>query len=128
SEVMFRAAASLHRFRLLIAIVCAGSALSVAGAVFVRHREFSRFEAAFNLGADRRIRAIRREVEGDLAALNALRGFMEVPQPFAAADFERFAGRLLESHPTLLAVEWVSHVRGAAERKAFELEMRKMGV
>jgi hypothetical protein len=93
----------------------------------VRQFELRQVHSQFITAAERRTRAIQRQIDGDLSALHALRGFMEVQYPVSASDFNRFSARLLETHPSLLASEWVSHVRGAKERQAFEEELRRNG-
>src|SRR5689334_16211357 len=118
---------SFLRYRAVTGTLIVGILLSIAGAIALRQGETNDFQSNFAIAADRRVRAVRRQIEGDLSALNALRGFMEVTHQVSASDFAQFAGRLLESHPSLLAIEWVSHVRGAAERRAFEAELRQNG-
>ena len=105
-------------------IVCAGAILSVVGAIGLRQFENRQLRIHFATAAERRARAVRRQIDGDLAALTALRGFMEVRYPLTASDFDNFAARLLESHPSILAAEWVSRVQGGKQRQDFESELR----
>jgi CHASE1-domain containing sensor protein len=105
-----------------------GILLSAGGAIVLRQFETRQWRSLFSLGAERRGRAIQRQIEGDLSALNALRGFMETRYPLTASDFNDFARRLLESHPTVLAAEWVARVRAGKERESFEEELRRDGL
>ena len=105
-----------------------GILLSAGGAIVLRQFETRQWRSLFSLGAERRARAIQRQIEGDLSALSALRGFMETRYPLTASDFNDFARRLLESHPTVLAAEWVARVRSGKERQSFEEELRRDGL
>jgi PAS domain S-box-containing protein len=73
------------------------------------------------------MRAIERQIDGDLSALKALRGFMEVGKNVTAEDFGKFGSRLVESNPSLLAVEWIARVHDGDSRRAFEEELRRNG-
>src|SRR5258708_4072364 len=108
--------------RTVVGLLVCGGVLSGAGFAGMRQWDNRKFHADFDAGAERRVRAISRQVDGDLSALVALRAFMEVRHPLVAADFDGFSARLVQSHPSLLAVEWIARVRGAAARQAFETE------
>jgi two-component system, cell cycle sensor histidine kinase and response regulator CckA len=105
-----------------------GVLLSAGGAVALRQLETRQWRSLFSLGTERRARAIQRQIDGDLSALNALRSFMEARYPLTASDFNDFARRLLESHHSLLAAEWVARVRSGKERQSFEEELRRDGL
>ncbi len=104
-------------------VLILGALLSVAAFLAMRELDRQKLRAGFNADAEQRVRAIGHQIDGDLAALNALRGFVEVRYPVNESDFDRFARRLMEAHPSLLSVEWVSHLSGEQARKEFEAEL-----
>ncbi len=113
--------------RTVAGILVAGTVLSLVGFAGMRQIEDRRLRDDFALQSERRIRAISRQLDGDLFALSAVRGFMESRFAITAADFDAFSARILESHPSLLAVEWIARVP-ADGLPSFEAALRQDGV
>ncbi len=80
--------------------------------------------ANFALQSENRVSVIRREIHSNLNALNAIRGLAEVAGPLTQARFDGFAARILESNPSLRAVEWLDRISDG-QRQAFETQLRR---
>jgi signal transduction histidine kinase/ActR/RegA family two-component response regulator len=108
------------------AVSVLGVSLSAAGLVTARRWEDHYARTDFALHSENRISVIRHEIESNLSALNTIRGFAEVPGALTPGNFESFAARILESHPSLRAVEWLDYITDA-QRGAFEQRLRREG-
>ncbi|HLJ49804.1 MAG TPA: ATP-binding protein [Bryobacteraceae bacterium] len=106
----------------LAAAVCvAGIALS--GFIFVTHlqEETLDFQNDLRISCENRTAAIRRELDADLAALQALRAHMETAPP-TEQQFNSFAQRLLSTTMSVRSLEWVPRVR-EDDRRKFESDL-----
>jgi signal transduction histidine kinase/CheY-like chemotaxis protein len=110
----------------IVVVVVAGAALSAAGFIVARGWEERYSRANFALQSENRVSVIRREIHSNLNALIAIRGLAEVAGPLTQARFDSFAARILESNPSLRAVEWLERVSDA-QRQAFETQLHREG-
>ncbi len=78
----------------------------------------------FYTDASDRIGAIRRESDKHVQALQALAAFHEASQLVTRHEFQTFATKILETNPSIHAVEWVPRV-SHTQRTRFEEEARE---
>ena len=69
---------------------------------------------------------IKREIDSNLAALIALRGYFEVTSEVKPDSFERYAMELVKAFPSVSSLEWAPLVL-RSERAAFEAGMVRQG-
>jgi len=113
-------------FRAAAFVLIIGITLSLLAFRNNRRLEEQLFQSEFAFNSDNRISAIQHEIESNISALNSLRGLAEIPDSFNERNFRKFAERLLESRPSLRAVEWVVKVPGE-ERARFEQQIARDG-
>ena len=86
--------------------------ICLASATFrvVRNQEAQSARDEFRLAASSSEYAVRREVESNLAALRALRTYLQITPNFTATDFEHASQELIRGNPAIMSLKWV---RGA---------------
>ncbi|MGP8243711.1 MAG: CHASE domain-containing protein [Bryobacteraceae bacterium] len=107
-------------------VVFVGWLLTLGRFEVVRAWEERVFETQLNLSAENRVSAIRREIDANVSALKLVQGLAELPRPLDGDNFGRFATRILESNPSLRAVEWAPLVP-ETERARFEERLKSEG-
>jgi signal transduction histidine kinase/CheY-like chemotaxis protein len=86
-----------------------------------RRQENLTLRQNLNIASENRTSAIRRELETDLAALHALRAYLEI-SPIDESHFSDFASRLISSHSSVRSLEWIPRVE-LADRRRFESQL-----
>jgi len=114
------------RFFLVALVISVGWVLSLLRFEIARAYQKGVFRNELNLGAENRVSAIRREIDANVSALKLVQGLAELPGPLDRDNFEHFATRILESNPSLRAVEWVPLVT-EADRPRFEERLKQEG-
>jgi len=115
-----------RRLALVLAVVVCGGALSLSlyGVMAARERQLAKVQ--FELDADRRVEAIRREVVDRVGVVGALAAFYAGSQMVERKEFLTFIGPLTTKHRGTYALTWVPMV-GADKRAAHEEAARKEG-
>ncbi len=104
-----------------IALLC-GVTLAFAAFFGVRAREQREIQTEFQLTSENFLSAVKREIEANLAVLRSLTAFVEVSGHPDRLSFETYARHEQESHPTVLALEWMPRVKDA-DRAAYERQL-----
>jgi PAS domain S-box-containing protein len=115
-----------RRLALVLAVVVCGGALSLSLYAVTAARERQLAAAQFNLDADRRVDAIRREVADRVGVVGALAAFYAGSQTVERNEFLTFTGPLTTKHRGTYALAWAPIV-GADKRAAHEEAARKEG-
>ena len=107
-----------------------GLALSLLGFGAVNrwqaHQAHDAIEAHFQQQARDRIAAIHREVDAHLLAARSLAALYAASHDVTRQEFHRFASTLLDSIPSLQALEWIPEVSDD-ERTGYEAGHRAAG-
>jgi diguanylate cyclase (GGDEF)-like protein/PAS domain S-box-containing protein len=103
-----------------------GIGLSVAACLLIHHREYLDMELAFQQEAAERYASLKREIEFDLQAVEAITAFYQASAEVDRQAFRSFVTPLLDRHPSIQALEWIPRV-SPAERDTYERRARSEG-
>ena len=101
--------------------VLIGGILVIAAFKTLRYMEVQNVKARFQLDAQERINAIKREIDSNVEALQGLHSFYEGSEKVTRGEFHKFTEHLITRHPSIRAVEWIPRVR-LSEKKFYEEE------
>ncbi|MBL8447276.1 MAG: EAL domain-containing protein [Zoogloeaceae bacterium] len=102
------------------------AALVLVGGVFMQVRQWEgrRLDIQFARDAEGIFGLVQRRLEVQEEILLALERFVRASTEVTAAEWHEFAGLWLDRYPGILNLAWAPRI-GAAERRAFELELRR---
>jgi diguanylate cyclase (GGDEF)-like protein/PAS domain S-box-containing protein len=103
-----------------------GIGLPVAACLLMHHREYLGMELAFQQEAAERYDSLKREIEFDLQAVEAITAFYQASAEVERHAFRSFVTPLLDRHPSIQALEWIPRV-SLAERDTYERKARGEG-
>ena len=117
-----------HRWRHFppVVTVVVGIGLSAVTFLLLHHREYLNTDLTFQQEAAERYASLKREIEFDLQAVEAVTAFYQASTQVDHQAFRSFVEPLLDRHPSIQALEWVPRV-SLAEREAYERRARKEG-
>jgi signal transduction histidine kinase len=107
-------------------VVLVGWLLALTRFEITRNWEGHLFRTELELSSENRVSAVRREVDANVSALKLVQGLAELPGPLDRDNFQHFAARIMESNPSLRAVEWAPVV-AETERGRFEERLKREG-
>jgi len=88
-------------------ILIFGICLAAATFQVVRDQEAQGARDEFRLAAGSSEYAVRREIESNLAALRALRTYLQITPNFTASDIDHASKELIRSNPAIVSLKWV---------------------
>jgi PAS domain S-box-containing protein len=103
--------------------VLVGGALAIAAFQAVRYVETQTFKAKFNLDAQDRINAVKREIEANIEAVQNLHSFYQGSENVTREEFRQFTVNLIARHPSIQAFEWIPRV-ALSQRNLYEESSR----
>jgi PAS domain S-box-containing protein len=104
-------------------VALAGVILAIVAFRAVRHVETKSVKAEFNLVAQDRVNAVKREIETSLEAVKSLHSFYLASQEVTRAEFRQFTAHLLGRHPSIQALEWIPRIT-LSQRNLYEERAR----
>ncbi|MEJ2324293.1 MAG: CHASE domain-containing protein [Nitrospirota bacterium] len=116
----------IRRYRLAIVIALIGLVLTVAISKEVGEWEDRHFIAEFEQLSRDKVSAIRRSIELNIHAVDALGSFFDSSEVVKREEFRIFARKMLQDSPYIQALEWIPRVPDA-ERALYEERARKDG-
>ncbi|MDH5777589.1 MAG: diguanylate cyclase [Gammaproteobacteria bacterium] len=118
-----RALNNVVHFHILILI--AGIGLSLTATHYYISYKDTAVNRAFEHKALNISKTIEQNTSNSLEALSYLYAFYNSAQQFNASNFKQYTTHILQNHPEIKALEWVSKVADS-ERAAFEKEMQQV--
>src|ERR1700733_8216890 len=89
-------------------ILIVGICISIVSFFVVRSQEIKSARDEFRLAAASPEYAVRRQIESNLATLQALRAWMAVTPDLRAEDADRYTKELARNNPGVLSLKWVA--------------------
>jgi PAS domain S-box-containing protein len=108
----------------ILAVLLAGTTLSLAGFFFTRDAYRRQVEAEFQAAARDRAESVVQGFQNGFEDVSVLRNFFESSDEVTRAEFDHFLAPILAAHPYIQAFQWLPEV-SPRNRAGLEAEARR---
>ena len=99
-----------RRYGYVAGIAIIGAAVSLFAFVLIERSEDQNAETMFQLDAQEQADALKETIDHDLQALGTIASFYKASETVDRDGFKAFVSSLLESNPSIQALEWIPRV------------------
>ena len=107
------------RYFIIVLLTLAGVALSIIAFSVTWKADRQKVRLEFDLAAENRYAALKREIEADLETLVSIQAFFATDEKVERTEFRKLTGPLLARHGSIQSLEWVPRISDA-ERLRYE--------